>query len=290
MMPDYHIGSLDEGARKILAEGEKKAESTGPRPVFLDSRTWTKAALHAKRSVSWDCRIFTFKLEHDDQPFGLPTGQHCMIKVKHTATGENVIRSYTPISETSTKGYLDILIKVYFDNKEQKGGRMTMALDALPIGQHIDFKGPIGKFQYLGRGKCSVNGTERLIKNFFMICGGSGVTPIYQVFRAVMQDKEDNTNCLVLDGNRLLEDILLREEMDYFAKENPHKCKVLHTLTKGPKTWEGLRGRIGPSLLKEHCVKGGESMVLVCGPGTLEKAVHASLLEQGWDDSDLMFF
>jgi nitrate reductase (NAD(P)H) len=175
-----------------------------------------------------------------------------MLRTKDPETQDNVIRSYTPISETSAKGHLDVLIKIYFDTKEQKGGKMTKALEALPIGDAVDFKGPIGKFQYLGKGKCAINGVERLVKNMFMICGGSGVTPTYQVFRAVMQDPEDNTSCVMLDGNRLLEDILLKEEIHYFAKENPVKCKVHYLLSQGPKTWDRLRGRIGPELLREH--------------------------------------
>jgi nitrate reductase (NAD(P)H) len=290
MMPEYHIGSLDEKSLKLLHERETKVTSNEPRPIFLDSKAWNQAVLHAKRSVSWDSRIFTFKLEHDAQAFGLPTGQHVMMRLKDPETKEVVIRSYTPISETSALGYLDVLVKIYFDNKEQKGGKMTKAMDALAIGESVDFKGPIGKFQYLGRGLCSINGTERSITTFYMICGGSGVTPIYQVFRAIMQDSEDETKCIVLDGNRLEEDILCREELDYFADNNAQKCKLLYTLTKATKTWEGLRGRIGPALLREHVVRMPNSMVLVCGPGTLEKAVHGALNELGWRDEDLLFF
>jgi nitrate reductase (NAD(P)H) len=291
MMPDYHIGSLDEASRKILAEGERTTSSSeGPRPIFLNPRVWTPAALHAKRSVSWDSRIFTFKLEHDDQEFGLPTGQHVMMRLKDLETKEAVIRSYTPISETTAKGYLDVLVKIYFDTQERKGGSMTKSMDALLIGESIDFKGPIGKFQYLGRGLCSVNDKERKVKRFYMICGGSGVTPIYQVFRAVMQDPEDNTKCVVLDGNRLEEDILCKEELDYFADNNPDKCKLLYTLTKSMESWTGLKGRIGPELLKEHIEKTEESMVLICGPEALEKAVHSSLNKQGWEDDELLFF
>jgi nitrate reductase (NAD(P)H) len=291
MMPDYHIGSLDEASCKLLAEGESKASNSDePRPVFLDPRSWTKAVLHAKRSVSWDSRIFTFKLEHKEQEFGLPTGQHVMIRLKDLETKEAVIRSYTPISETTARGYLDVLVKIYFDTKERKGGRMTKSMDALSIGESIDFKGPIGKFEYLGRGQCSVNGVERSVKTLYMICGGSGVTPIYQVFRAVMRDSEDNTKCVILDGNRLEEDILCKEELDYFADNNPVKCKLLYTLTKGPENWSGLRGRIGGDLLKEHVENIDGSMVLICGPETLEKAAHATLNEQGWKDDDLLFF
>ncbi|KAH7084508.1 nitrate reductase [Paraphoma chrysanthemicola] len=292
MMPDYHIGSLDEASRKVLAEGEPVNESSEPRDIFLDPRVWNKTLLHSKKPVSWDTRIFTFKLDHDEQALGLPTGQHLMIRLRDPVTREAIIRSYTPISQTSKKGFVDVLIKIYADSKEKAGGKMTKALDSIPVGHWVDFKGPIGKFEYLGRGLCAVNGKERKVKKLYMICGGSGITPIFQVLRAVMQDKDDATHCTVLDGNRLIEDILCREDLDAFARENKEKCKLLYTLTQGPDDWQGLRGRIGPPLLQEHCPRSEatDSLVLVCGPEALEKSTHKTLIEQGWRDEDLMFF
>jgi nitrate reductase (NAD(P)H) len=291
MMPDYHIGTLDEASRKVLAEGEPINESNEPRPVFLDSRVWNKTLLHAKTPVSWDTRIFTFKLDHEQQALGLPTGQHLMIRLRDPVTREAIIRSYTPISQTTKTGFVDVLIKVYADTQEKVGGKMTKALDAIPVGHFVDFKGPIGKFEYLGRGLCAINGKQRNVKRFYMICGGSGITPIFQVLRAVMQDKEDPTHCTVLNGNRLVEDILCREDLDTFAKKNPERCNLLHTLTKGPEDWQGLRGRIGAKLLEEYCVqRDGESLVLICGPEALEKSTKEALSAQGWRDEDLMFF
>ena len=217
-----------------------------------------------------------------------------MVRLRDPVTREAIIRSYTPISETSKKGVMDVLVKVYFDTKERKGGKMSQAMDSLPIGHFVDFKGPIGKFEYRGRGLCAVNGKERRIKNFLMICGGSGITPIYQVFRAIMQDKEDSTRCVVLNGNRLLEDVLCKEDLDRFAADNAERCKLLYTLTKATDDWKGLRGRIAAPLLKEHCDRPsfaeGEAMVLICGPEALEKAAHEALLEIGWKDDDLLFF
>lgn len=290
-MPNYHIGTLDEASKKTLSEGGVQAiPSNDLRPVFLDSRNWTRAVLHERKAVSWDTRMFRFKLEHDEQSLGLPTGQHLMIRLRDPVTREAIIRSYTPVSETSQRGYVDILVKVYFDTKERKGGRMTKVMDALPIGHTIDFKGPIGKFKYKGRGICDVNGAERKVEKLVMIAGGSGITPIYQIFRAVMQDREDKTKCVVLDGNRLVEDILCKDELDQLAVGNEERCKLLYTLTQAPESWKGLRGRIAAPLLKEHASKDDATMVLICGPEALEKTVHTCLNEIGWSVSDLLFF
>lgn len=291
MMPSYHVGTLDEASKKVLSEGEvQSVKGSEKRSTFLQSRSWTSAVLHAKRIVSWDTRIFTFQLEHEDQTLGLPIGQHLMIRIRDPATKDAIIRSYTPVSDTAKKGYMDVLVKVYFATNTTKGGKMSTAMDALPIGQRVDFKGPIGKFEYLGRGLCSINGKRKGVKRFVMICGGSGITPVFQVFRAVMLDKEDPTHCIVLDGNRLVEDILCKEELDMLTQGNEQRCNVIHTLTKPSEEWTGLKGRINGELVQQHCEKDKETMVLVCGPEALEKSIHVSLLDQGWDDEQLVFF
>lgn len=292
-MPAYHIGSLDDTARKALTDSEASATANGtaePRSTFLQSKFWNKAVLHGKRIVSWDTRVFTFQLDHPAQKLGLPVGQHLMVRLKDSKTNESIIRSYTPISEINDEGFMEMLVKVYFDKDGVKGGKMSQAMDALPTGQHIEVKGPIGKFEYLGNGRCLVQGVQRIVKSFIMICGGSGITPIYQVFRCVMQDPRDNTKCVVLNGNRQFEDILCKPELDALAVGNDHRCKLIYTLTKAADDWCGLRGRIDANLVDRHCVKSEDTLVLMCGPEALEKTMHKAFRERGWPEDQLLIF
>lgn len=292
-MPTYHVGSLDDAARKALTDSEANAAVCGnaePRPTFLQSKFWNKAVLHGKRIVSWDTRVFTFQLDHPKQKLGLPVGQHLMVRLKDPKTRETIIRSYTPVSEINDQGFMDMLVKVYFDKDGVKGGKMSQAMDALPIGQYIEMKGPIGKFEYLGQGRCTIQGVERTVRSFIMICGGSGITPIFQVFRAIMQDPKDNTRCVVLNCNRQLEDILCKQDLDRLANGNDHRCKLIYTLTKAPDDWCGLRGRIDANLVHRHCVKTQDTLVLICGPDALEKTMHKVFLEEGWSEEQLLFF
>jgi len=295
MMQDYHVGSLDEASRALLQNGDEvSSKASEPRDVFLQSKIWTKAILSSRQEVSSDTRIFNFTLEHENQTIGLPIGQHLMMRLRDPVTREAIIRSYTPISEGTDKGLLRVLVKVYFDTKERAGGKMTKALDAIPVGHFVDFKGPIGKFEYLSRGHCTIGGKPRFIKRFIMICAGSGITPIFQVLRAVLKDPEDETRCLVLDGNRLEEDILCKEEIDALVKGKEGRCRLLYSLTKPSEGWTGLRGRVSKELLEEEvgiCREhSGEELVLICGPETLEKSVHGFLNDMGWKDEDLLFF
>lgn len=294
MMPDYHIGTLDEESRAALNGDDAEGELDTSRAVFLQTKTWTKAVLQEKSKVSPDSFIFTFRLDHEDQSIGLPTGQHLMMRLRDPATREAIIRAYTPLSEATEKGHLRILIKVYYDTPERKGGKMTQALDAIPTGHFVDFKGPVGRFEYLGRGQCAVAGQPRHVRRFIMVCAGSGITPIFQVLRAVLGDSEDPTECLVLDGNRDEQDILCRTDLDAMAGANENRCRLLYTLSQPGPDWAGTRGRVDKELLRSEIGSpsgnDGAEMILVCGPGPMEKAAREAFNEMGWKEDDLIFF
>lgn len=290
MMPDYHIGTLSPTDLAVLKNITPQEESIESRPTFLQPRSWTKSTFSAIKKVSWDTRIFTFRLEHKQQKLGLPIGQHFMIKVTDPLTRESIIRSYTPISEIEKEGSVDLLVKVYFATPTIPGGKMTLALEALPLESVIECKGPTGRFEYLGNGQVFISGKQRYIRSFKMICGGTGITPIFQVLRAVMQNTSDPTSCVVLDGNRQEEDILCRDELDAFEAMDGEKCQIVHTLSKASDAWSGRRGRISEDLLKEYAPADGESMVLICGPGAMEKSAKEILLGLGWEESSLHVF
>lgn len=160
------------------------------------------------------------------------------------------------------------------------------------MGYTVNFKGPVGKFIYQGHGNLSVLGMPRKVDSFLMICAGSGITPIFQVLRAVLGDPTDTTNCVVLNGNRLEEDILCREDLDEFAKSHPERCKIVYALTKPGESWNGESGRIDGDLIGRHTNLGakGKPMALICGPGPLEKSMRGILSNAGWGNDDMIFF
>ncbi|KAH8764166.1 nitrate reductase [Diaporthe sp. PMI_573] len=302
MMPSYHVGTLSETSKKILAEGGLPAApgstaSQEPRPVFLQSKKWTKALLSSKTPVSPDTKIFTFTLEHPDQAVGLPTGQHLMMRLRDPVSREAIIRAYTPFSVPwSEKGKLDVLVKIYRANGNIPGGLMTTALDSIPMGHWVEFKGPVGRYEYLGRGQFSVSGKVRQIKRFVMVCGGSGITPVFAVLRAVMRDHplDEMPRCVVLDGNRTEVDILCRAEMDELAAgAGEDKCRIVHTLSNPGDGWAGGKGYMGAELFEREAGPPSEArdeMLLFCGPPALEEVVREQFTKMGWREEDMAFF
>lgn len=299
MMPSYHIGTLSATSRKTLAAGNAAEATTEeePRPVFLHPKQWRKARMTAKTPISADTKIFTFTLEHPAQSVGLPTGQHLMMRLRDPATREAIIRAYTPLSDSwSEPGRLDVLVKIYRKTATLPGGLMTQALDSIPMGHWVEFKGPVGRYEYLGRGRFAVGGGKvRQIRRFVMVCAGSGVTPVYAVLRAVMrEDTSDETpRCVVLDGNRTEGDILCRAEMDALAAGKEERCRIVHTLSNAGDGWTGGRGFMNAQLFEKEAGPPSEArdeMVLVCGPPGLEKSVRENFTRMGWSEEDLAFF
>lgn len=224
---------------------------------------------------------------------GLPVGQHLLMRLHDPATRETIIRSYTPISDGANQGVLNVLVKIYYETPEHQGGRMTQALDAIPVGHLVDFRGPMGKFQYLGRGLCSVSGKRRKVRRFYMVCAGSGVTPISQVLRAVSADKHDAIGCTLLNGNRVGGDILCRAQLDDLMSRFKHKRRLQHNLTQPSPTWTGRKGRIDGAMIEAEIgprdtQEGG--MVLLCGPEKLERSARDALCTMGWEDDDVFVF
>lgn len=213
MLVDYHIGRVKANVLPV-PRGVATTDRTKPRATFLNPKIWQKSRLIRKKNVNHDTRLLEFQLEHEEQLLGLPIGQHLFIRVKDQKS-EYVVRAYTPISNPNDKGVLGLLVKVYLPTKDfPLGGKMTTVLESLEEGHHVDIKGPLGGFEYLGKGKVRYRGMERKVDRFAMVCAGSGITPIYQVLRAVVQDEVDTTSCIVVNGNRLVDDILCREDLE----------------------------------------------------------------------------
>lgn len=263
-------------------------EITPVKSVALTPREKIPCKLVAKTSISHDVRLFRFALPSEDQVLGLPVGKH--IFVCATIEGKLCMRAYTPSSSIDEVGYFDLVVKIYFKNVHPKfpdGGLMSQHLDSLPIGAAIDIKGPLGHIEYTGRGHFLVNGKPKFAKKLAMLAGGTGITPIYQVAQAILKDPEDETEMYVVYANRTEDDILLREELDAWAKKY-ERFKVWYVVENGREGWEYSVGFITDTIMREHLPDGSDgSLALACGPPPMIKfAVQPNLLKMNYDTTD----
>ncbi|KAK7282757.1 hypothetical protein RIF29_11788 [Crotalaria pallida] len=261
--------------------------------IALNPREKIACKLISTTSISHDVRLFRFALPCDDQLLGLPVGKHIFLCA--TVNEKLCMRAYTPTSGVDSVGYFDLLVKVYFKNVHPKfpnGGLMSQHLDSLPIGSFLDVKGPLGHIEYTGKGNFLVHGKHKFAKKLAMLAGGTGITPIYQVAQAILKDPTDDTEMHVIYANRTEDDILLREELDAWAK-NDDRFKVWYVVESIGEGWEYSVGFITESILREHIPKAShDTLALACGPPPMiQFAVQPNLEKLGYDiKNNLLLF
>uniref|UniRef100_A0A7S1T145 NADH-cytochrome b5 reductase n=1 Tax=Tetraselmis chuii TaxID=63592 RepID=A0A7S1T145_9CHLO len=238
---------------------------TGPR-AFLDPDEFKELPLVERKQLSHNTIWMKFSLPDPDTPVGLPVGQHISLRLLG-ADGKEVVRSYTPVSGEDQLGSVDFVIKVY------PAGEMTPLLGALQLGQRVGFRGPKGRMEYRPNMKRSIG----------MIAGGTGITPMYQVMRAILRDTSDQTMISLIYANVAEEDILLRAELDEMAAAYPEQVTVYYVLNNCPPGWVGGSGFVTAEIIREHCPAPAENvMVWRCGPPPMNVAVRKCLDELGY--------
>ncbi|XP_052269967.1 NADH-cytochrome b5 reductase 3-like isoform X2 [Dreissena polymorpha] len=292
------VGTVVVGATAVLAKlflfGDKKKKA----PVTLQDPTVKyPLKLIDREEVSHDTRRFRFALPSMDHILGLPVGQHIYLSAK--VDGQLVIRPYTPVSSDDDKGFMDLVIKVYFKNVHEKfpdGGKMSQYLNDMQIGDYIDVRGPSGLLQYEGKGvfriKADKKSEARTVhaRRVGMIAGGTGITPMLQIIRQVLKDREDRTVLHLLFANQTEQDILLRPELEDLEQSFPDRFKLWYTLDRPPADWKYGSGFVNSAMISEHLpdpVDG--SIVLMCGPPPMINFACLPNLDKLGFTSDMRF-
>lgn len=263
------------------------------KPVALNPKQKISCRLISKTIISHDVRLFRFALPSPDQILGLPIGKHIFLYAN--INGKLCIRAYTPISSDDDVGFLDLLIKIYFKNVHPKfpaGGLMSQYLEGLSLQDSIDIKGPLGHIEYHGRGNFTINGKNKSAKKITMLAGGTGITPLYQIIKAILKDPEDKTEMYLVYANRSEDDILLRDKLDNWASNysNFHLWYVINSSAR--EHWKYSLGYLREEILKEHIPDGSsqETIALMCGPpAMIQSACLPNLTKMNYDIQNSCF-
>lgn len=148
------------------------------------------------------------------------------------------VRAYTPITSDEDNGHFDLIIKSY------PTGNISRHVGELDIGQTMMVKGPKGAMVY----------TPNMCRHIGMIAGGTGITPMLQVARAIQRGRkagsvQDKTQVDLIFANVNEGDILLREDLDKLAREDPG-FRVHYVLNNPPSEWEGGVGFVTGDMIK----------------------------------------
>jgi len=89
-----------------------------------------------------------------------------------------------------------------------------------------------------------------------------------QIVGGLLRDKTDKTKINLIFANVTPEDIILKDELDTFAKDHPGRFKVTYVIDKPVDGWKGPTGYVTAELIKKHNpeIGQGNTKVFVCGP------------------------
>ncbi|KAK4250775.1 NADH-cytochrome b5 reductase 2 [Corynascus novoguineensis] len=247
--------ATDTAAEKLSSGDVKKALTGG-------DQGWVSLKLEEAEPVNHNSKRFRFRLPEDDMVSGLHVASAILTKFKPLDAEKPVIRPYTPISDEDAKGYIDLLVKKY------PNGPMSTHLHDMVPGQRLEVKGPIPKYPW------SANKHDHIA----LIAGGTGITPMWQLCRAIFKNPDDQTKVTLVFGNVSEDDILLKNELAGLENHNPRRFRAFYVLDNPPKHWTGGQGYINKDLLKTVLPepKNENIKIFVCGPPGMMESISGN--------------
>lgn len=153
---------------------------------------------------------------------------------------------------------------------------MSEHLHSMEPNQRLDFRGPVPKYPW----------SPNKHTHIALIAGGTGITPMYQLMRAIFKNPDDKTKVTLIFGNIKEEDILLKHELQDLENTYPQRFRAFYVLNEPPNDSKITRGNISKELLKIVLPdpKTENVKIFVCGPPGLYQAISGpkeSPREQG---------
>lgn len=264
----------------------------------LQKDGWMPSALLERNWITDDTAVYKFKLPENTPYMGVGTCQH--VEFAFHLRDKMLVRPYGPTKPVFPRGSgvevgedrslhdgcgtFEITVKTYFPDEEQPGGAFSNILANIPVGEQVDMRGPRGDVVYLGRGRFSVSGREKHFRRVSLVLGGTGLSPGFALLARSILDPQDETELLVLDGNKTESDILLHDELNHLESISNGRLKITHVLSEASDEWKGLTGFIDKDMMAKHLFPPSEdNLALLCGPPVMiEKAVGPGLKDLGY--------
>jgi cytochrome-b5 reductase len=117
-----------------------------------------------------------------------------------------------------------------------------------------------------------------------MVAGGTGITPMYQLIRAICENDTDTTEVSLIYANRSEADILLREELERFARQYPKNFKLWYLLDSAPEGWTYGTGYVDQNVLTAQLpAPSPDTKMMLCGPPGMVNATKKNLVAMGFE-------
>ena len=244
----------------------------------IESYKWTEFEIMKIDQINMNTFLYSFKIP-DNQVLGIQVGQH--IIVKQTRKGRVYTRQYTPVTDVDARGTFEVLIKIY------PNGKVTQSIKEWKVGDLIPWRGPFGHFIY----------AANTYKCIFMLAAGTGIAPMYQIIKKIVQNEDDNTSVKLYYASKTFSDVLLRNELAELCQYwNFTMCYYLSEEgdVKGNRRYreEVEARRVSKAEVQQQLEAGPlhSTLVLVCGTKSFEKDMVNSAKNANVPDENIYKF
>jgi ring-1,2-phenylacetyl-CoA epoxidase subunit PaaE len=201
--------------------------------------------------------------------YAFDAGQH--LTLRFNADGEEIRRTY---SISSTVG--DRVPRIGVRRIEQ-GRASNWLCTKLAAGDALEVMTPAGRFTR------TLDPAAR--RHWLFVAAGSGITPIMSIVSSVLA-VERESQVTLLYGNRSVDTIMYRQELDDLKSEHLGRFSLVHILSRERRGSELFTGRISPERVDAICAAMGIDLstvdhAFVCGPEQMSADVRSALVERG---------
>ena len=153
-------------------------------------------------------------------------------------------------------------------------------LKGMAEGAAITVDGPYGSFTL----------HENAYRPAVFLSGGIGVTPCHSIIGDATKRGLPNP-IILFYSNRRPEDTVFLDELQAFAKANPHFTLVatMTDMEKSAQAWDGETGYIDAAMLARHIPAGVLPVYYLSGPQAMVTAMRTVLTASGVSNDDIRF-
>lgn len=230
-----------------------------------------KLKVAKKVAETADATSFYFEVPAElKELYQYTAGQYLTFRVY--INGEEVRRSYSLCTYSETDSLPGVTVK------RVDGGVMSNYMpDNLNEGDEIEVMPPFGKFTVIP----DANRQE----HYVLFAGGSGITPMMGITKAVLMHEPKSRITLVY-ANRNKDSVIFKSTLEEMEKASGDRLKVIHNYDSAPITWFGLKGFLTVDKVQNilHSKVGHSFQNLqyyICGPSPMMDIVKKGLTGAG---------
>ena len=207
------------------------------------------------------------EFEKPEREMGYQSGQFLTLVLQ--IEGKEVRRAYSLCSSPVTGENPTVAVK-----RVKNGLVSNWVSDHFKVGQTVKVLEPMGHF--------TLNYQPDNQRQIVLFAGGSGITPMMSIIKSITT-LEPKSQCTLIYGNRDLESIIFKNELDQLEQKFPTQLKVIHVLDNPPANWSGYSGYLSASMLdsifQQH--QSVDPLYMLCGPEQMMKLVGELLASRG---------